>query len=219
MRQCEIEDRRRQEREEMTDDWQQVQRAYTEAVGWFQATTARIDGRWDEPGLGEWDVRALVGHTSRSLVTVETYLAQPALAAVISSAVAYYQATRALSSGPGVAQRGREAGRALGDDPVAAVAELAGRVLAFVEGLSGDEVPTTIAGGMLLRHYLVTRVFELTVHTADLARALGLPTEPPALPASITLKTVCDLAVADGRAGQLLLHSTGRGLPEGFTVL
>ena len=28
--------------------------------------------RWDGPGLGEWDLRALVGHTSRSLLTVET---------------------------------------------------------------------------------------------------------------------------------------------------
>ena len=31
-----------------------------------------------EPGLGEWDVRSLVGHTSRALLTVETYLASPA---------------------------------------------------------------------------------------------------------------------------------------------
>lgn len=30
---------------------------------------------WDKPGLGEWDVRSLVGHTNRALLTVETYLA------------------------------------------------------------------------------------------------------------------------------------------------
>ena len=30
------------------------------------------DTAWDGPGLGEWDLRALVGHTSRSLVTVVT---------------------------------------------------------------------------------------------------------------------------------------------------
>ena len=34
--------------------------------------------RWDGPGLGEWDLRALVGHTSRSLLTVEAYLQRPA---------------------------------------------------------------------------------------------------------------------------------------------
>ena len=39
------------------------------------------DTGWDGPGLGVWDLRALVGHTSRSLVTVITYLGQPAIAA------------------------------------------------------------------------------------------------------------------------------------------
>ena len=29
---------------------------------------------WDGPGLGEWDMRSLVGHASRSLITVSTYL-------------------------------------------------------------------------------------------------------------------------------------------------
>jgi hypothetical protein len=33
---------------------------------------------WDGPGLGEWDLRSLVGHASRSLITVSTYLQQPA---------------------------------------------------------------------------------------------------------------------------------------------
>lgn len=202
-----------------TTDWLRVRQAYGDAAAWFQGVVARVGDRWEAPALGEWDVRALVGHTSRSFVTVETYLAQPAPAAVIESAVDYYRATRSMVAGPGVAQRGRDAGAALGGDPVAAVHELATRVLALVGSCSGDEVPTTIAGGMLLRDYLVTRVFELTVHTADLANALGLPVEPPPLPAAVTLRAVCDLAVADGHAGPLLLGATGRGLPEGFTVL
>ncbi len=33
---------------------------------------------WDGPGLGEWDLRSLVGHTSRSLITVSTYLQRSA---------------------------------------------------------------------------------------------------------------------------------------------
>ena len=32
---------------------------------------------WDGPGLGEWSMRDLVGHTSRSLVTVIEYFARP----------------------------------------------------------------------------------------------------------------------------------------------
>jgi len=123
-------------------------------------------------------------------------------------------------AGPGVARRGVDAGRALGDDPVAAVAELAGRVLPLVDGLNGDELLTSIVGGIRLVDYLPTRVLELTVHTGDLCVALGLPVEPPALPAAVTLRLVGDLAVADGRAGALLLAATGRGgLPAGFSVL
>ena len=41
----------------------------------FAAQVDRIPAdAWDGPGLGEWDLRALVGHASRSLVTVLTYL-------------------------------------------------------------------------------------------------------------------------------------------------
>lgn len=200
--------------------WSESLRAYHDAADWFQATLAQVGDRWAEPGLGEWDVRALVGHASRSLVTVETYLAQPPAAVEVASAVAYYEATRSISAGPGVAQRGRDAGAALGDDPVAAVAELEARVLRLVDGLTGDELLTSIVGGIRLVDYLPTRVLELTVHTADLAVALGLPTEPPPLPAAVTLRLLSDLAVAGGTAGMLLLAATGRGgLPSGFTVL
>ena len=45
---------------------------------------------WDGPGLGVWDLRALVGHTSRALVTVVTYLGQPAAAEEIATPEAYY---------------------------------------------------------------------------------------------------------------------------------
>lgn len=200
-------------------DWRQLQQAYAEATGWFQAMLARVGDRWAEPGLGEWDVRALAGHTSRSLLTVESYLDQPPSRIELASAVDYYLATSAIASGAGVAQRGRDAGHALGDDPVAAVAAIASRVLPRVDALTGDELLTTIAGGMRLSDYLPTRIFELTVHTADLAKALGEPVEPPALPAALTLRLITELAVAGGRAGELLLGATGRGLPSGYTVL
>jgi hypothetical protein len=204
----------------MDFDWSESQQAYRDTTDWFQAMLARVGDRWAEPGLGEWDIRALAGHASRSLITVETYLAQPPAVVEVDSTVAYYEATRSLSAGPGVAQRGRDAGAALGEDPPAAVAELAARVLALVDGLTGDELLTTIAGGMRLVDYLPTRVLELTVHTADLAVALGVPAEPPALPALVTLRVLSGLAVTGGQAGALLLAATGRsGLPAGFTVL
>ena len=184
------------------------------------ATAARVEGSRGDPGLGEWDVRSLVGHTSRALLTVETYLARPAAAVVVPSAAAYYGATRSLAAGPDVAARGRDAGTALGDDPTAAVAEIAARVVPLVEACSGDEVIETIAGGMRLADYLPTRTFELAAHTLDLAAALGLPHDVPARPARHALALASELAVEGDLAAPLLRGALGRGpLPEAFTVL
>ncbi|MCI2237566.1 maleylpyruvate isomerase N-terminal domain-containing protein [Paenibacillus sp. TRM 82003] len=204
----------------MSTPWGESLAAFGDAARWFTRTTALVGDRWDSPGLGEWDVRALVGHTSRSPLTVEAYLAQPAARVDVASAVDYYRATRAIAAGPGVAQRGRDAGTALGADPAAEVAVITERVTALLEGCDGTEPVTTIAGGMRLADYLLTRTFELTVHTADLAVALGAPVEPPASAAAPALRLVADLAAVDGRAAPLLLAATGRtGLPAGFSVL
>jgi hypothetical protein len=200
--------------------WDESRRAFADAAGWFVSTTALVGDRWAEPGLGEWDVRALVGHTSRSLLTVEAYLARPAQTAEIPSAADYFRATRAMAAGPAVAQRGRDAGDALGDDPASAVAEIAARVVPLVDAQDGGALLTTIAGGMRLEDYLPTRTFELAVHTSDLARALDEPLDVPATSAVQALRLVTELAAGDGRAGLLLLAATGRtGLPPGWSVL
>jgi hypothetical protein len=204
----------------MVSSWDDSRRAFTDAAEWFVRTAALVGDRWDRSGLGEWDVRALVGHTSRSLLTVETYLARPAVAVEVASAADYFRATRAAAADPAVAARGRDAGTALGTDPAAAVAEIAARVLPLVDTQDGTELVTTIAGGMRLGDYLPTRTFELAVHTADLATALGVPPDVPATAAAQALRVVTDLAVTDGLAGPLLLAATGRpGLPVGFSVL
>jgi hypothetical protein len=225
----------------MAVTWEASQEAFAQAAQWFVRVAARVgDDRWEAPGLGEWDVRALVGHTSRSLLTVEAYLGQPAERVEVASAAEYVRVTREIAAGPGVAQRGRDAGAALGDEPAGAVAEIAARVVPVVRACDGTELVTTIAGGMRLADYLPTRTFELVVHTADLVTAIGLPTEAPAdrpggLPggapsdapgvvppaaARQALDLVAELAVADGRAVPLLLAATGRAaLPAGFSVL
>jgi uncharacterized protein (TIGR03083 family) len=204
----------------MMFSWGDSRTAFTDAAGWFVHTAALVGDRWDRPGLGEWDVRALVGHTSRALLTVEAYLARPAAAVDVASAPDYYRATRAAAADSAVAARGRDAGTALGSDPAAAVAEIAARVLALVDNQDGTELVTTIAGGMRLGDYVPTRTFELAVHTADLAAALGVALDVPATAAAQALHIVADLARTSGRAGPLLLAATGRpGLPVGFSVL
>lgn len=204
----------------MTFSWNDSRTAYADAAGWLVHTAALVGDRWDRPGLGEWDVRALVGHASRALLTVETYLTRPAPAADVASAADYFRATSAAAADAAVAARGRDAGAALGSDPVAAVARIVARVLALIDTRDGTELVTTIAGGMRLADYLPTRTFELVVHTADLATALGVPPDVPATAAAQALTIVADLALTAGLAGPLLLAATGRpGLPAGFSVL
>jgi hypothetical protein len=204
----------------MRSAWDESRRAFADAAAHFVRTAALVRDRWQEPGLGEWDVRALVGHTSRSLLTVEAYLAQPAAAVEVPSAAAYYDAISGMTSGPAVAARGVAAGEALGDDPATAVHEIAARVVPLVEDSDGSSLLTTIAGGMRLDDYLPTRTFELAVHTCDLATALGLPLEVPDTAAAQALRLVSELAVTRGQAGPLLLAATGRtGLPPGWSVL
>ena len=194
--------------------------AFRDAGTWLVSMTAQVGDRWSAPGLGEWDVLSLVGHACRSFLTVETYLAQPPEAVEVRSAADYYLATREIAAGPGVAARGVEAGRALGADPAAAVADIADRVLARVGSCSGEEQLTTIAGGMRLADYLPTRTFELAVHTCDLAAALGVPARVPASAAAETLAVVGGVAAADGRADEVLLALTGRRpLRADFSVL
>ena len=87
--------------------------AFTDASEWFLESVPHASGHWDEPGLGEWSVRDLVGHASRSFVTVETYLDQlrdqPPAEIDVTSAVDYYRRISVLAAAEGVAQRGRDA--------------------------------------------------------------------------------------------------------------
>ncbi|MGA8210227.1 MAG: hypothetical protein WB798_08735, partial [Nocardioidaceae bacterium] len=97
----------------MERSWPDACRAFSDAADWFVDTTALVGDRWARPALGEWDVRSLVGHTSRALLTVEAYLARPAAAVELESPADYVRATRSIATGADVAARGRQAGRAL----------------------------------------------------------------------------------------------------------
>jgi uncharacterized protein (TIGR03083 family) len=198
------------------------------AAGFTELVAVVGSPDWERPGLGEWDVRGLVGHASRALSTIETYLSQPAAGdgPVISDPAAYFVLNaRARRDRPeagreadaAIAERGRAAGAALGDDPAAAVAELAARVLALVAATPGDTLVTLPSGArMPLDAYLPTRMFELAVHSVDLARALGTEVPGAARPA---ITAACELAgrVAGQlpQAGDALLVLTGRPAPPG----
>lgn len=200
----------------------QARQALQQAADRFLQLVAAVpDGGWDTPGLGDWTVRELVGHTGRAFLTVRDYLAAPAAEADLPDAVTYFATGL---SGPGVhervAERGREAGRTLGDDPLGTVTAWATEALDAVAAAPDGAVLGTSFGGIRLVDYLPTRVFELVVHGLDLARALGLPAAMPAAPLALTTHLVADLALAQGHGEELVLALTGRApLPAGLCVV
>lgn len=178
---------------------------------------------FDGPGLGEWDLRSLVGHASRSLITVSTYLQTAAAREDITTPQEYYARVHpaALGMDPAeVAERGRQAGRDLGDDPAAAVEGWVTRVLGELES-AGDLLIEVIGGlGIRLHTYLPTRTFELAVHSLDIARAAGLSFDLPGDVLVDALVLAARIAAAGGHGAEVLLALTGRdSLPPSFSVV
>jgi hypothetical protein len=109
---------------------------------------------------------------------------------------------------------------ALGADPIAAIRSIAPRVLAQVKTAADEALVSTPVGGMRLIDYLPSRVFELAVHTLDLATALPVTVTLPETVAAVTLHLLADLALQPDKAAALLLAATGRrALPAGFWAL
>jgi uncharacterized protein (TIGR03083 family) len=183
--------------------------AFEQAAQAFVDLVGQVRGDWDRPGLGVWDLRSLVGHAARALVTVTTYLDTPAASEDLASPAAYLLGSGAVDAEV-VAERGRQAGTDLGDDPAAWVAAAAGRALTRVRAADPQTLVTTVNGGMRLAAYLPTRTFELVVHGADIATALGLEpdTPPAALREAAGLAT--EVVLAQGRGQDLVLTLTGR---------
>ena len=177
---------------------------------------------WDGPGLGAWSVRDLVGHTSRSLVTVIEYFERPVEHEELADAADYYVAAAAMLAvaDGSVDERGREAGRALGEDPAARFAELVDQAEAVAARTDPDLVVHTICGGMRAAAYLPTRTFELVVHGLDLSRATGLPLDLPPAAVEEAVTLAARVAARTGKAPDLLMALTGReSLAAGFSIL
>ncbi|WP_238420366.1 maleylpyruvate isomerase family mycothiol-dependent enzyme [Gordonia sp. 'Campus'] len=167
------------------------------------------DNRWDGPGLGDWSLRSLVGHTGRSLTTVVTYLAESASTIDLDSTAAYYASIQGYGDPASVLQRGVDAGLALGDDPRSSVKALRARALDELDGVD-DRPLATPFGGIMLSHYLPTRTFELAVHGLDISRAIGADVALPASVLASALSTAAATAARTGQGEQALLTLTGR---------
>jgi uncharacterized protein (TIGR03083 family) len=199
--------------------------AFASAAESFAGLVRRVpDTAWTGPGLGEWDLRSLVGHASRSLITVSTYLQSSAEREDISTPQEYYLRVTpsALGIDPAdVAERGRQAGRNLGDDPAAAVDALVSQVLGELATVDGDPLLAVIGGmGIRLSAYLPTRTFELAVHSLAIARALGISWTLPDDALEEALVLAARIAAAGDQAPDVLLALTGRdSLPSSFSIV
>ena len=198
---------------------------YDQAATAFLDLAARVPlERYAEPGLGNWDLRALIGHTGRSFVTVATYLATRADTVDTEDAADYFGVVNRLAHGTArdaIHQRGIEAGVSLGTDPLATLRRSRDEAELALDLLAGADVAiTTAGGGMRVSDYLPTRTFELTVHSLDIARATGLDFTPPTEALADTLALASASALRQGLGTEVLLALTGRQpLPEGSSVV
>jgi hypothetical protein len=177
------------------------------------------------PGLGEWTVVELAGHTMRALTTVEQYLAAgPAGPPQLEDAAAYVTAyLDARRSDPEldaqVAARGRQSVGTLGDDPGAEFSATAARVLALLASVDGKVTVATPWGAIELTDYLRTRVMELVMHGMDLAAALSVEWNPPPAALTDTLHLLADVAVRTGAGPDLARMLGGRPASDVLPII
>jgi Mycothiol maleylpyruvate isomerase N-terminal domain len=188
--------------------------AFVEIVGSISTS------EYAAPGLGVWTVRDLVGHASRAMLTIDTYLQTPATTHEIDDPITYFQiGLNGPNNADAIAERGREAGAALGDNPAETVRALARRVQQVIEATS-DETSLT-RPSISFGAYLPTRVFELTVHCLDLVVALDRkPPETLDEPISACVGLAGAIAGRTKGSAEVLLALTGRRqLPEHYSVV
>jgi hypothetical protein len=200
-------------------------RLFDEAIqGCLEVVSQIDDTKWEEPALGDWDLRSLLGHTGRAMSTVEAYLLQfdSGVLPWLKSPSDYFRAAKAgLSDPQAVLDRGKAAGLALGVNPKGAIIELADRGRAAMLGAGPDATVTTPVGKMRLDDYLPTRTFELALHSVDIAAVLNLEI-PEVLQQPIYSSLELAIRLLDGLDSTLLVLSaiTGRrGIEKGFSIL
>lgn len=191
-----------------------VTAGYRAGSRFLQDTIALIpDDGWDQPGLGTWTVRELVGHANRAHSLIEEYLLRPRPPEPADGP--YFRPEA-------IAARGREAVADLGEDPAAAVAAAAAAAIALIERTDPEATVGSPIRTMTLRQYVPSRTAELTIHALDIARAVGaadLTPPPAALRESLAFTAALSARRSPESGTAVLLALSGRGtLPDGYSV-
>jgi uncharacterized protein (TIGR03083 family) len=178
--------------------------------------------QWNEPALGVWDVRSLVGHTSRAISTVETYLlADPAPEVTAPTAEDYYATVfTEYTDNDAIAARGVEAGKHLTEDSGAEFEATLNRALELIRQSGPERIVAIGPIGIPLGEYLRTRVFELVVHGMDIAKAANLDHGIPADVVANVADLAARVAVRKGDGEAILFALTGRRpLRQRYSIL
>lgn len=139
---------------------------------WFSAATTGLrallpglDGHWDAPGLGEWSVRSLLGHTSRHSSPHRHTWRQASTRRTRLPWNRWWPTTEPqLERSPTRHSSWNVADKQtlpLGTDPVAAVNGVAEQALDLIATTDDQAIVATPLGAMTLIAYLPTRAFKL----------------------------------------------------------
>jgi Mycothiol maleylpyruvate isomerase N-terminal domain len=160
--------------------------------------------RYGAPWSDEWSVLELIGHGNRANVLPVEYYERPVPVANPD----YFWPEN-------VAERGRQAARQLGDDPVAAVRAASDRALAMAGSAPDDAMVGTPFGERSLADFLRSRTAELVLHGLDLGTDIEVPADA-LVECGVSLM---EMAVRKGYGLEVVRALSGRGtLPQGFNV-
>jgi Mycothiol maleylpyruvate isomerase N-terminal domain len=175
------------------------------ASRFFVAAVAAVPAdRYQTPWSDEWRVLDLIGHGNRANVLPVEYYERP----VPRAGPDYVLPEK-------IAERGRQAVKELGGDPVAAVRAASEKALATVDAAPNDARVGTPFGEQTLDSYLRSRTAELVLHGLDLATDIEVP--PDALVDCGAF--LVQRAVGHGFGVEVVRALSGRGtLPPDFNV-
>ncbi len=193
--------------------------AFVEAAQWYRDLVAGIDLElMDSSGLGEWNLRELIAHTSRATSVVEEYFRHSPVDETppkdddpFGMAGAYYaSAMRKSALHAEVAERGRLEASLLGTDPRPEIEARVQRAIATVRSAPEGALFVTRFGTVGFAGYLCTRTVELVVHGIDVCDALGIEANVPALAARVVLAVLAEIVSHQGQTAPVIRALAGR---------
>jgi uncharacterized protein (TIGR03083 family) len=155
-----------------------VRDAFRASAEWFVAVVDDVgsDG-WERPALGEWNVRELVGHTSRNCLLITDYLDVGSTGQVVVGPFAFWNAVLSKERSAvhaSIAEQAAEQALSLGPDVAASMRELIERTIQLVDRASDTAaLRFGSAGTLALIDLLPSRVVEFVGHGLDICHAIG----------------------------------------------